>query len=129
MAKEEFGLDIIKSNNSSSFEEIFNARIESYINSSDCLKCIHAPVCARHMGGMNLMKCEYYKENLVAFWKTREDKNDYLWVECSNCGFRAENYIATNVGISSTDVVGYKWKACPKCGANMIFKEENNDKT
>lgn len=103
---------------------IVEEKIKSYVNSSDCLKCIHAPVCARHMGGMNLMKCEDYKENLIAFWKTRENKNDYLWVECSNCGFRIENYNAVNTGKSSTDIIGYKWKACPKCGAHMIFRKD-----
>ena len=56
----------------------------------------------------------------TAQWKTREAYNDYIWVECSNCGFRVENYKAVETGISSTDIVGYKWHACPKCTARMI---------
>lgn len=61
---------------------------------------------------------------IIAQWKTREAYNDYLWVECSNCGFRVENYLAVETGRSSTDVVGYRWHACPKCTAKMIFKKE-----
>lgn len=60
----------------------------------------------------------------TAQWKTREARNDYLWVECSNCGFTVENYKAVELGMSSTDVVGYKWHACPKCTAKMVFKKE-----
>ena len=52
-------------------------------------------------------------------WKTREEYNDYLWVECSNCGFRVENYKAVKTGMSSTDIVGNKWNACPVCCARM----------
>ena len=54
-----------------------------------------------------------------AYWKTREEYNDYLWVECSNCGFRVENYKAVKTGMSSTDIVGNKWNACPACCARM----------
>lgn len=62
---------------------------------------------------------------LTAHWKTREARNDYLWVECSNCGFLVENYKAVKTGRSSTDIVEYKWHACPKCTAKMIFTKEN----
>ncbi len=62
---------------------------------------------------------------IEARWKTREARNDYLWVECSNCGFTVENYKAVELGMSSTDVVGYKWHACPKCTAKMVFSKEN----
>lgn len=54
-----------------------------------------------------------------AHWKTREEYNDYLWVECSNCGFRVENYKAVKTGMSSTDIIGNKWNACPVCCARM----------
>ena len=64
------------------------------------------------------------EEPLYAQWKTREAKNDYLWVECSNCGFLVENYKAIETGKSSTDVIGYKWHACPKCTAKMT-REDN----
>lgn len=90
----------------------------------ECLKCIHFPVCAIRMGGMNLVGCKDYKEELIAQWKTREHRNDYLWVECSNCGFIVENYNAVKLGISSTDVIGYKWHACPKCTAKMIMSRD-----
>lgn len=59
------------------------------------------------------------EEPKYAQWKTREYRNDYLWVECSNCGFIVENYNAVKLGRSSTDVVDYKWHACPKCMAKM----------
>ena len=123
MAKEEFNVEIKKNNNPSSFAELF-------LEHSDCSKCIHKDVCDHWIASMYGTDvicpeehcCEHYKEEVVAKWKTREDKNDYLWVECSNCGFRVENYNAVTTGRSSTHVVGYKWKACPKCGAHMIFK-------
>ena len=67
------------------------------------------------------------EEPLYAQWKTREAKNDYLWVECSNCGFRVENYNAVELGSSSTDIIGYKWHACPKCASKMIYKKETSD--
>lgn len=54
-----------------------------------------------------------------AHWQTREKYNDYLWVECSNCGFRVENYKAVKLGKSSTDIVGNKWNGCPICLARM----------
>ena len=28
---------------------------------------------------------------VTASWRTREARNDYIWVECSNCGFTVEN--------------------------------------
>lgn len=56
-----------------------------------------------------------------AYWKTREDKNDYLWVECSNCGFMVENYKAVELGCHSTDVIGYKYHSCPICTAKMVL--------
>lgn len=64
------------------------------------------------------------EEFLYAQWKTRAYRNDYIWVECSNCGFLVENYKAIYTGKSSTDIVGYKWHACPKCTAKMIFNKE-----
>lgn len=67
-----------------------------------------------------------FDESTASHWKTREDKNDFLWVECSNCGFIVENYQAVNLGKSSTDIVGYKWHACPKCTAKMVFDKEMN---
>lgn len=57
-----------------------------------------------------------------AYWKTREEHNDYLWVECSNCGFMVENYKAVKTGNSSTDIIGNKWNGCPICLAKMDGK-------
>lgn len=70
------------------------------------------------------IKCSAFMENpVIAQWKTREAKNDYLWVECSNCGFKIENYKAVELGKSSIDVISYKWHACPKCTAKMILSK------
>ena len=67
----------------------------------------------------------FMEQPIIAQWKTREKHNDYLWVECSNCGFRVENYKAVETGRSSTDVIGYKWHACPKCTAKMIMRNKD----
>lgn len=64
------------------------------------------------------------KDAITGHWKTREAYNDYLWVECSNCGFRVENYTAVRTGMSSTDIVEVKWHYCPKCGIPMVLKEK-----
>jgi DNA-directed RNA polymerase subunit RPC12/RpoP len=69
-------------------------------------------------------ECGWHKVP-TAKWKTREDRNDYSWVECSNCGFIVENYKAVKCGISDTDIVEYKWHACPKCTAKMILNQED----
>ena len=52
-------------------------------------------------------------------WKNREEYNDYLWAECSLCGFRVEAYKVAKIGRSSTDYVEAIWGYCPKCGAEM----------
>ena len=66
------------------------------------------------------------KDNAVSFpdgyWNTREAHNDYLWVECSECGYRVENYVAVKTGISSTDIVEVRWHFCPKCGNHKVVK-------
>lgn len=54
-----------------------------------------------------------------AKWKNRAEHNDYLWAECSNCGFRVENYKVVKTGRSSTEYTNPIWKYCPKCGAEM----------
>lgn len=51
--------------------------------------------------------------------ENRAEHNDYLWAECSNCGFRVENYKAVKTGRSSTEYTNPIWKYCPKCGAEM----------
>lgn len=72
---------------------------------------------------------DFLREVPVAHWKTRVDRNDYSWLECSNCGFLVENYKACKLGKSSADIVEYKWKACPICMARMIKQEINYEKT
>ena len=54
-----------------------------------------------------------------AKWKNRAQYNDYLWTECSNCGFRVENYKAVKMGKSSLEYIDCIWKYCPKCGSEM----------
>ena len=58
------------------------------------------------------------------YWNTREAHNDYLWVECSECGYRVENYVAVKTGVSSTDIVEVRWHFCPKCGNHKVLKEK-----
>lgn len=54
-----------------------------------------------------------------AKWKNRIEYKDYLWAECSNCGFRAENYKVVKTGRSSTEYIEAIWKFCPICGSEM----------
>lgn len=55
----------------------------------------------------------------IGKWKNRAEYNDHLWTECSECGFKVENYKAVNTGYSSDDYVGVKYKYCPICGTRM----------
>ena len=59
------------------------------------------------------------KDSDYAYWEHRAKYNDYLWVECSHCGFRIENYKAVKCGSSSTDYVDVNYKFCPMCGKEM----------
>lgn len=65
-------------------------------------------------------------KSIAAHWMTREHKNDFLWVECSNCGFLVENYKALKIGDGTNGplgkIVGYNYHACPKCTAKMIME-------
>ena len=54
-----------------------------------------------------------------AFWRHRGANNDFLWVECSNCGFRVENYKAVEFDGSDTKFKDVKYKFCPICGKEM----------
>lgn len=56
---------------------------------------------------------------MIAYWESREEYNDFLHVQCSNCGFWANNYEAVKIGRSSVDYVGVIYKYCPKCGREM----------
>lgn len=57
--------------------------------------------------------------NRIAYWEHRAKHNDYLWVECSNCGFRVENYKAVVLDRSDTKFSDVKYKFCPICGKEM----------
>jgi hypothetical protein len=60
-----------------------------------------------------------YGKSSIAYWRSRAQHNDYLWAECSNCGFRVEAYNAVVCGKSSSDFVDVKYKFCPICGKEM----------
>lgn len=52
-------------------------------------------------------------------WQNRSEYNDHLWAECSECGFRQENYKVVEIGKSSNDYIKVIWNYCPICGAKM----------
>lgn len=54
-----------------------------------------------------------------AVWKHRAEHNDFTFAECSNCGFRVENFRCVHIGRGSRDYTGVKWCYCPKCGSVM----------
>ena len=60
-----------------------------------------------------------YKTETEAKWKHRAEYNDFCFVECSNCGFRVENYKAVIMGDSDRDLVGVNYRFCPMCGKQM----------
>lgn len=55
----------------------------------------------------------------VAYWRHRGAYNDYIWVECSNCGFREEGYKAVVKDGCDTKFKDVKYKFCPMCGKEM----------
>ena len=54
-----------------------------------------------------------------AKWKNRSEYHDYLFTECSSCGFRVESYKAVKTGRSSAEYTDSIYKYCPICGAKM----------
>ena len=60
-----------------------------------------------------------YKEVKEAYWQHRGKHNDYIWAECSNCGFREENWKVVEMGASDTDYIAVKLPYCPECGSHM----------
>lgn len=58
-------------------------------------------------------------ERKQAKWESRAEYSDYLWAQCSECGFQTESYNAVETGRSSAEYVAVKWHYCPKCGAEM----------
>lgn len=63
----------------------------------------------------------------LAFWQDRAAYNDFLWSECSNCGFQVEHYKAVETGRSSTDYTRPKYGFCPKCGKPMAVRNSNGE--
>jgi predicted RNA-binding Zn-ribbon protein involved in translation (DUF1610 family) len=57
--------------------------------------------------------------NNYAFWRHRGAHNDFIWVECSNCGFREEGHKAVVKDGCDTKFKGVKYKFCPMCGKEM----------
>jgi len=64
---------------------------------------------------------------LKAIWKSREEYNDHIWAECSNCGFKEENYKVVKTGRDSDDYIAVKYHYCPNCGAEMGVKESGSE--
>ena len=60
-----------------------------------------------------------YKSSNTAYWEHRAKYNDFIWVECSNCKFRVENYKAVVCDGSDTKFSAVKYKFCPICGKEM----------
>lgn len=54
-----------------------------------------------------------------AKWENHAQYNDYLWTQCSECGYRTEMYNAVETGRSDAEYVAVKWLYCPKCGSEM----------
>lgn len=104
-------------------EETYIEEVATFIQSNSPLTFLSSIDLAADLAKAGYLKKPGESKPLIAQWKTREAKNDYLWVECSNCGFWVENYKAVELGVSSTDVIGYKWHACPKCTAKMIMEK------
>lgn len=55
----------------------------------------------------------------VAYWEHRAEYNDFIWVECSNCGFREEAYKVVVKDGCDTKFSDVKYKFCPMCGKEM----------
>jgi hypothetical protein len=86
--------------------------------------CRHANCQHLFYTGSCLQEClkQYINElgiNSKARWRHRGAYNDFIWAECSNCGFRVENYKAVKTGRSDTDYVDVKYNFCPMCGKAM----------
>ena len=59
------------------------------------------------------------EDDNIAYWEHRAKHNDHLWVECSHCGFRIENYVAVVLAGCDTKFSDVKYKFCPMCGKEM----------
>ena len=59
------------------------------------------------------------EDSPYAYWLHRARYNDYIWCECSNCGFWVEHYKAVVTQGCDTNFVDVKYKFCPICGKEM----------
>ena len=65
--------------------------IKTHIENLECTKCFHFTVCSRHMGGMDLSKCEDFTPiSDVApvthgEWIKGEENSRKRIIECSHC--------------------------------------------
>lgn len=86
--------------------------------------CEHYGICtyALYVGKCQKACLEKYRKAMSGsktVWKSRAYANDFIWAECSNCGFRVEASNAVVLGKSSSDFVDVKYKFCPMCGKPM----------
>ena len=77
------------------------------------------PYMRGRVDGMKIAIAIEEKIQESAVWKDRAEYNDFIWAECSNCGFRVEAYKAVKTGKSSADYVEVKYNFCPICGKPM----------
>ena len=77
------------------------------------------PYTQGRVDGMKIAISIEEKSQQPAKWKDRAEHNDYIWAECSNCGFRVEAYKAVKTGNSSADYIEVKYNFCPICGKPM----------
>ena len=61
----------------------------------------------------------YGKASDTAKWKHRAEHNDFIFAECSNCGFMEEAWKVVKKGGDDRTYIKAKWKYCPMCGKPM----------
>lgn len=68
-------------------------------------------------------------KDFIAYWKSREDKEDRLNCECSSCGFIVPVRDAMEFNYGTKDWTILKYCFCPKCGEKMTgFKKNKRSK-
>lgn len=90
------------------------------------LSCPHYGLCTTvlYTGSCSKACREKFVASKIAYWDHRGAHNDFLWVECSNCGFRVENYKAVVLDGSDTKFKDVKYKFCPICGREMRVRKK-----
>lgn len=93
-------------------KEYVEQLIKTHIENTECTKCFHFPVCSRHMGGMDLDRCEDFISSAdvapieTANWKQQHNGTHY----CTGCG---TNALFDNNG---NEFCSFH---CPTCGRLM----------